>query len=51
MYTSDNIKQLTLDLSTLFSPKEKYVAVFINELVEGLQINGIYLLIDQESMI
>ncbi len=37
------MNQLTLDLSTSFSPKENHVAVFINELVEALQINELYL--------
>ncbi|MBE2902203.1 hypothetical protein A5860_002639 [Enterococcus faecium] len=39
MYTNYNMIQLTLDLSTSFSPKENHVVVFINELVEALQIN------------
>lgn len=39
MYTNYNMNQLTLDLSTSFSPKENHVVVFINELVEALQIN------------
>ncbi|MEK0203716.1 transposase [Enterococcus faecium] len=43
MYTNYNMNQLTLDLSTSFSPKENHVAVFINELVEALQINDPYL--------
>ncbi len=37
------MNQLTLDLSTSFSPKENHVAVFIHELVEALQINDPYL--------
>ncbi|WP_249270018.1 transposase [Enterococcus sp. 6D12_DIV0197] len=40
MYTNYHINQLTLDLSTSFSPKENHVAVFIHELVEALQINN-----------
>lgn len=51
MYTNYNMNQLTLDLSTSFSPKENHVAVFIHELVEALQINYPYLLVDQENMI
>ena len=43
MYTNYNMNQLTLDLSTSFSPKENHVAVFIHELVEALQINDPYL--------
>ena len=43
MHTYYNMDQLTLDLSTSFSPKENHVAVFINELVESLQINEPYL--------
>ena len=43
MYTNYNMNQLTLDLSTSFSPKENHVAVFIHELVEALQINEPYL--------
>ena len=39
MYTNYNMNQLTLDLSTSFSPKENHVVAFINELVEALQIN------------
>jgi len=31
MYTNYNMNQLTLDLSTSFSPRENHVAVFINE--------------------
>ncbi|WP_223159185.1 transposase [Listeria monocytogenes] len=37
------MNQLTLDLSTSFSPKENHVTIFINELVEALQINEPYL--------
>lgn len=36
------MNQLTLDLSTSFSSKENHVAVFINDLVETLQINELY---------
>lgn len=43
MYTNYNINQLTLNLSTEFTPKENHVACFINELVESLQINEPYL--------
>lgn len=43
MYTDYNMNQLTLDLSTSFSPKENHVACFINELVENLQINEPYI--------
>lgn len=43
MHTNYNMNQLTLDLSTSFSPKENHVALFINELVEALQINEPYL--------
>ncbi|RJZ11804.1 hypothetical protein DYZ47_02936 [Listeria monocytogenes] len=43
MYTNYNMNQLTLDLSTSFSPKENHVTIFINELVEALQINEPYL--------
>ena len=45
------MNQRTLDLSTSFSPKENHVAVFINKLVEALQINEPYLFVDQENMI
>lgn len=37
------MNQLTLELSTSFSPKENHVACFINELVETLQINEPYI--------
>lgn len=43
MYSDYNMNQLTLDLSTSFSPKENHVACFINELVEALQINDPYI--------
>lgn len=44
MYTNYNMNQLTLDLSTSFSPKENLVTIFIKDLVEALQINESYLL-------
>ena len=45
MYTNYNMNQLTLDLSTSFSPKENHVAVFIHELVHVWQAqNGLNLL-------
>ena len=37
------MNQLTLVLSTSFSPKENHVALFINELVEAHQIKEPYL--------
>jgi transposase len=43
MHSNHNMNQLTLDLSTSFSPRENHVAIFINELVESLQINEPYL--------
>ncbi|OTP24842.1 hypothetical protein A5802_002997 [Enterococcus mundtii] len=43
MYTNYNMNQLTLDLSTSFSPKENHVAIFINDMVEALQINEPYI--------
>lgn len=42
IYTNHNMNQLTLDLSTSSSPKENHVAVFINNLVEALQMNEPY---------
>lgn len=43
MHSHYNINQLTLNLSTSFIPEKNHVAVFINELVESLQIRQPYL--------
>lgn len=43
MYTSYNMNQLTLNITSSYRPKEDSTAWFINELVESLEINEPYL--------
>lgn len=43
MHTNYKINQLILDITTSYIPKEDSTAWFINELVESLEINELYL--------
>lgn len=51
MYTNYNMNQLTLDLSTSFSPKENHVAVLSMIWSKLFSLITPIFLVDQENMI